>query len=85
MSFYSGGGEGALLKWETWSGKRVAIVPRIGFPLNSIVASHSSVAVVTENNGLKFFTATLEDDTMITGLSREVQDSGNPRFWFTPN
>jgi WD40 repeat protein len=74
--FFSGGGEGAVLKWELVSGRRVALVPRLGSNVTSMVASHSSVVVSLENNVIKIFTANLDDDQMITGLSKETQDSG---------
>jgi len=74
--FYSGGGEGAILKWQTKSTNRVAMVPRIGCGLEHIVATHCTVVVATEHNKLKIFSGNLEDDSMLTGLSTEYQPSG---------
>ncbi len=77
MFFYSGGGEGAILKWETKSQTRVAIVPRMGCGLKHIAPFDSSVVVATEHNKLKIFTAFLEDETMVAGLSTEIHPSGS--------
>ena len=74
--FFSGGGEGAVLKWELVSGRRVALVPRLGSTVTSISASDASVIVSTDTNLLKVFTPNLDDDQMITGLTKEIQDSG---------
>ena len=65
-----------ILKWELLSGRRVAVVPRLGASVTAIAASHFAVVASLETNVLKIFTPNLEDDQMITGLSKENQDSG---------
>ena len=74
--FFSGGGEGAILKWDLASARRVAIVPRLGSTVTTIAASHTSVVAATDTNALKIFTANLDDSEMITGLTLEKQDHG---------
>jgi hypothetical protein len=69
--------EGAVLKWELGSGRRVAIVPRMGAELRFIAASSTDVVVSTDANAVKTFTANLDDVDMMTGLSDEVQDKGS--------
>ncbi len=74
--FFSGGGEGAVLKWDLASARRVAIVPRLGSTVTAIATSHSSVIAATSTNAIKIFTANLDDSEMITGLTKEAQDHG---------
>ena len=54
----------------------MAVVPRLGASVTAIAASHFAVIASLETNVLKIFTPNLEDDQMITGLSKENQDSG---------
>ena len=67
---FSGGEEGAILKWETRSAKRVAIVPRIGCTITHISATARTVVTANSNNSLKLFSANLEDITTIVGLAQ---------------
>ena len=54
----------------------MAVVPRLGASVTAISASHYAVIASLETNVLKIFTPNLEDDQMISGLSKENQDSG---------
>jgi WD40 repeat protein len=64
----TGGGEGAVVKWESKTMRRLAIVPRIGTSVHRIRTSFGKVVASTGSNSLKVFTANLEDDQLIVGL-----------------
>ena len=82
VHFLSGGGEGAILKWDFASGRRISIVPRLGSSVTSISASHSTVIATTSTNSMKIFTENLEDLEMITGMSTESQETGKAVHFF---
>lgn len=67
---YSGGEEGAILKWDTRSARRVGIVPRIGCTIAHISADSGTVVAVNSNNSLKLFSTTFEDIASIVGLAQ---------------
>jgi len=67
---YSGGEEGAILKWDTRECKKVCMVPRLGATLVSITATADAVAVATEHNTVKMFTANLQEITTSESGSR---------------
>ena len=66
---YSGGEEGAILKWDSRSATRVGIVPRLGCTIAHISASSGTVVTVNSNNSLKIFTSTFEEIITIVGLA----------------
>ena len=66
---YSGGEEGAILKWDSRSATRVGIVPRLGCTIAYISATSGTVVTVNSNNSLKIFTSTFEEIANIVGLA----------------
>ena len=74
---FSGGEEGALLKWDTRSAKRIGIVPRFGCTITYISAFSETVVTVNSNNSIKLFSATLEDITTMVGLARRKSETEN--------
>ena len=71
---FSGGGEGAILKWDTRSARRVCIVPRIGATITHISANSGTVVSINSNNSIKIFSPTLEDIASIVGLAQRKCD-----------
>ena len=77
---YSGGEEGAILKWDSRSATRVGIVPRLGCTIAHISASSGTVVTVNSNNSLKIFTSTFEEVASIVGLAdRNIKFSTSRR------
>jgi len=58
---YSGGEEGVILKWDAREGRHIGMVPRLGSTIVNITATEEAVAVATEHNTLKMFTANLQE------------------------
>ena len=65
VHLYSGGQEGAIVKWDVKSMNQVGIVPRIGTTLTQISCTFEKVISITANNTVKVFTTHLEDVSVI--------------------
>jgi len=78
LHLYSGGDEGAILKWDTKECRRVGLVPRLGAGIVNIVNTEEHVVLATQHNVVKVLTSGLDQTSTMCGLSVDPQ---KPLFW----
>ena len=67
---YSGGEEGAILKWDTRESRKIVMVPRLGAAVVFVAATEEAVAVSTEHNTIKMFTSNLQEMAVSDSVSK---------------